>query len=64
MRVCRHCGQVAPDPRSEPLCIVNHPGGHSYVDADDPDACRVCGEPVSDHDGLDRIRCLRARLAS
>lgn len=34
MRVCRHCGQVAPDPANEPIC----PGpdglvtSHSYID--------------------------------
>jgi hypothetical protein len=35
VRICAHCGQVAPDPRSEPLCPANHPGGHSYRDAYD-----------------------------
>lgn len=66
MRVCRYCGQIAPDPAAEPIC--HGPDGlvtsHSYrdVDVDDPDACRVCGESVSDHDGLARIRCLRVRL--
>ena len=36
MRVCRYCGQVAPDPRSEPICH-RHPDGlvgpHSYEEA-------------------------------
>ena len=33
MRVCRHCGLVAPDPCDEPICPENHPGGHSYEEA-------------------------------
>lgn len=57
MRVCRHCGQVAPDPANEPIC----PGpdglvtSHSY--RDEEEQCVICGESRGPDGFEDGLRC-------